>query len=418
MHELAPELKKIVAQVDQEITPRLAQIDEQVLYNQAKVLKAFQDQHVAESDLTGSTGYGHNDEGRQKLDAIYAQVFKTEAALVRSQFVSGTHTLAVALAGNLHYGDHLTYLTGEPYDTMQEVIGIAGNQKGSLREAGVSFSYVPLTPSGEVDDVQAEIVLKRDHPKIIVIQRSRGYATRPSFTVAKIQRMITLIKKVSPESLIFIDNCYGEFSECHEPTEYGADFMAGSLIKNAGGGIAKTGGYIVGRKDLVENAAYRLTAAGIGDSEGASLANNHEFYQGFFEAPEVTGNAIKGAIYSAALLQKMGLKVSPTWDEPRTDLIQTIIFNDRQNMIKFTQQIQANSPVDSFVEPIPSKMPGYEDEIIMAAGSFVQGATMEFSADGPLRPPYALYMQGGLTYAHVKLAITQAVQATFFADKE
>lgn len=414
MNNLPAELQAIVDQVDQQIAPKLKEIDDQVLYNQEKVLTAFINHQVAESDLTGSTGYGSDDIGREKLDAIYAEVFRTEAALVRPQFVSGTHTLAVALDGNLLPGDTLTYLTGQPYDTMQEVIGLTPHKQGTLMQKGVKFSYVPLTEAGEVDFVQAEKILQRDHPHIVVIQRSRGYATRPSFTMEKIKEQIAFIKRVSPESLIFVDNCYGEFSEKHEPTEFGADFMAGSLIKNAGGGFAKTGGYIVGKKELVENASYRLTAPGIGSEEGATLSNQRDFYQGFFMSPHVTGEAIKGMIYGAALLEKMGYEVTPKWNETRTDLIQTIIFHDPDKMIKFAKQIQSNSPVESFVDPIPSQISGYEDEVIMAAGNFVEGSTLEFSADGPLREPYALYMQGGLTFAHDKIAITNAVKHTFF----
>lgn len=413
MFDLPEKLQKLVNEVDKQITPKLAEIDEQIVYNQAKVLKAFQDQEVAEADLNGTTGYGDDDAGRDKLDRIYAEVFQTEDAVVRPQFVSGTHTLFTALNGNLNAGETLTYLTGMPYDTMQEVIGLTPKKRGTLMERGVKFSYVPLTSEGLIDYEQAEKILTRDQPKIVAIQRSRGYATRKTFTVAQIKEMIAFVKKVSPKSLIFIDNCYGEFSEKHEPTEYGADFMAGSLIKNAGGGLAKTGGYIVGKKDLIANTKIALTAPGCTD-EGATLDNLHDFYEGFFISPNVTGMAEKGMIFAAALFEKMGMEVTPKWNETRSDVIETIIFGDPKKMQQFVQEVQKNSPVDSFVKPEAYHMPGYEDKVIMAAGNFVSGSTIEFSADGPVRPPYAVYMQGGLTYAHDKIAVINAVKDTFF----
>lgn len=413
MHNLPTALQIIVARLERKIAPRLAELDHQALANEAKVLAAFQAEQVAESDLIGSTGYGTNDEGRDKLDRIWARIFKTEDALVRSQFVSGTHTIATAMSGNLLPGDELIYLTGMPYDTLQQVIGIAGHQPGSLKDYGIQFDYVPLKDDAvDIDRVQQ--VVTASQPKMVVIQRSRGYATRPSLTINAIRELIALVRRASPQTIILIDNCYGEFSELHEPTEYGADLMAGSLIKNGGGGYAKTGGYIVGKHKLIERAANRLTCAGIGREEGASLGNNRDYYQGLFVAPEITANAIKGAVYTAALLAEVGETVSPRWNEARTDLIQTVVFNDRAKMIKFAQVLQQNSPVNAFVEPIPSNQDGYEDQIIMAGGTFVNGATMEFSGDGPLRPPYALYLQGGLTFAHIKLAITNTVAKLYF----
>ncbi|WEV40908.1 methionine gamma-lyase family protein [Lactobacillus sp. ESL0681] len=415
MNNWPTELQQLVKEVDQQIAPQLAKIDDNILYNQNKVLQAFKDHAVAEADLIGSTGYGSDDAGRDKLDQIYAQIFQTEDALVRSQFVSGTHTLATAMAGNLLPGDELTYLTGMPYDTVQQVIGLAGDGRGSLMSYGVKFSHVDLK-NGEVDYQAARQLLSSHQPKMVVIQRSRGYDTRQSFTVGKIRPMIEMIREVSPKSIIFIDNCYGEFSEQHEPTEYGADLMAGSLIKNAGGGLAKVGGYVVGKHELIENTAARLTAGGIGREEGASLNNNLDYFEGLFIAPNITGNAIKGAIYTAAILARMGEEVTPKWDEERTDLIQAVIFHDKDKMIRFAKVLQANSPVNSFVDPIPSNDTGYEDQVIMADGSFIEGASIEFSGDGPIRPPYAIYMQGGLTYAHVKIAITNAVNELFFQN--
>ncbi|WEV70393.1 methionine gamma-lyase family protein [Lactobacillus sp. ESL0785] len=415
MNNWPKELQEIVKEIDAQIAPQLAKIDDNVFYNQNKVLQAFKDKAVAEADLLGTTGYGSDDSGRDKLDRIYAQIFKTEDALVRSQFVSGTHTIATAMAGNLLPGDELTYLTGMPYDTLQQVIGVAGDGRGSLKAYGVKFSHVDLK-DGAVDYEAARKLLSAHQPKMVVIQRSRGYDTRQSFTVAKIKSMIKMIREVSPNSIIMIDNCYGEFSEKHEPTEYGADLMAGSLIKNAGGGLAKIGGYVVGKHELIENTAARLTAGGIGREEGASLNNNLDYFEGLFIAPNTTGNAIKGAIYSSALLARMGEEVTPTWDEDRTDLIQTVIFHNQDKMIKFAKVLQENSPVNSFVDPIPSHDTGYEDKVIMADGSFIDGASIEFSGDGPIRPPYAIYMQGGLTYAHVKIAITNAVNELFFKN--
>lgn len=415
MNNWPQELQQIVNEIDQQIAPQLSKIDDNILFNQNKVLQAFKDKAVAEADLIGSTGYGSDDSGRDKLDRIYAQIFHTEDALVRSQFVSGTHTLATAMAGNLLPGEELTYITGMPYDTLQQVIGIAGDGRGSLKSYGVKFSHVPLK-DGDVDFAAARKLLSEHQPKMVVIQRSRGYDTRQSFTVEKIKPMIAMIREVSPNSIVFVDNCYGEFSEKHEPTEFGADLMAGSLIKNAGGGLAKVGGYVVGKHELIENTAARLTAGGIGREEGASLNNNLDYFEGLFISPSVTGNAIKGAIYSSALLARMGAQVSPKWDDDRTDLIQAVIFHDKDKMIRFAKALQENSPINSFVDPVPSNDTGYEDQVIMADGSFVEGASIEFSGDGPIRPPYAIYMQGGLTYAHVKIAITNAVNEFFFQN--
>ncbi|WP_125704496.1 methionine gamma-lyase family protein [Lacticaseibacillus daqingensis] len=410
---LDPKLVALVAEVDAKIAPRLAELDDQILDNQAKVLNAFRNHNVAESYLNGTTGYGDDDQGRDVLEAIYAEVLGGEDALVRPQFVSGTHTIGVAELGLVRPGDELLYITGEPYDTLQQVLGMAGNGIGSAKEYGIACDYVPLNADGSADlpAIQQRITAKT---KVVCIQRSRGYATRDSFTVAKIAEMIKAVRAVAPAVWIFVDNAYGEFSERLEPLDVGADLMAGSLIKNAGGGIAKTGGYIVGRKDLVERVSYRMTVPGIGGAEGATGSNLWDMYEGFFLAPSVTGNAIKGAVFEAALLEALSLDVSPKWDAPRTDLIQTANFGNPEDMTKFAKAVQEFSPVDSFVTPIAEHMTGYEDKVIMAAGNFVSGATIEFSADGPLREPYTLYIQGGLTYAHVKLGIIGAAQATYF----
>lgn len=413
---IQPDLLAAVEKTDQKIAPRLAEIDEQILENQARVLKSFQAHNVAESDLYGSTGYGHNDEGRDKLEEIYADVLGGEDALVRPQFVSGTHAIGTALLGLVRPGDDILYITGEPYDTLQEVLGLAGNGIGSPKEYGIGVDYVDLLADGSVDfaGVKAKIT---DKTKVIAIQRSCGYATRDSFTVDQIKVMVDEVRKIKPDVWIFADNAYGEFSETKEPLDVGVDLMAGSLFKNAGGGIAKTGGYIVGKKDLIERVSYRMTVPGIGGEEGATYGQLMDMYEGFFISPQTTGNAIKGAIFEAALLEEMGLDVSPKWDAPRTDLIQKVNFGNEKDMVHFAQAIQMASPVDSFVEPIPEQMAGYEDQVIMAGGTFVAGSTVEFSGDGPIRPPYTIYMQGGLTYAHVKIGIIQAAQYTFYDQK-
>ncbi|MFD1484323.1 aminotransferase class I/II-fold pyridoxal phosphate-dependent enzyme [Lacticaseibacillus baoqingensis] len=412
-----PKLIALVDQIDKQIAPRLAQIDAQIVENEAKVLASFQAHHVAESDLNGTTGYGHNDEGRDKLEAIYAEVLGGEDALVRPQFVSGTHAIGVGLLGLVRPGDEILYITGKPYDTLQEVLGLAGNGVGSPKEYGINVDYVDLLPNGEAD-LPAIKARLRPATKVVAIQRSRGYATRESFTVAKIQAMIQAVRAVMPDVWIFVDNAYGEFSETKEPLDVGADLMAGSLFKNAGGGYAKTGGYLVGRQDLIQRVSYRFTVPGIGGEEGATGTALRDMYQGFFVSPQTTGNAIKGAIFESALLDALGLTVSPKWDAPRTDLIQTVNFGNPEDMIKFAEAVQRHSPVDSFVTPIPEQMAGYEDQVIMAGGSFIAGSTVEFSGDGPLRPPYTLYMQGGLTFAHVKLAIIGAAQETFFGKQD
>ncbi len=412
--DFKPEVKRIVEEVEKQIQPRLSEIDDQVTFNQRKVLEAFQKERISEENLNGATGYGYNDMGRDALDRVYADVFKTEDALVRPQFVSGTHTISSAYFGMLRPGDKLLYLTGMPYDTIQEVIGVTGKAgMGSLKDFKIDFDYVPLLENGKVDFKAAKTKLT-DQVKVVAIQRSRGYSSRSSFTVDEIKVMVDRVREILPKAIIFVDNCYGEFSEIVEPTEVGVDVMVGSLIKNAGGGIAHTGGYVVGKQKLIEMIANRLTNVGAGKEEGATLEDLRRMYQGFFMAPEVTGAAIKGAIFESAILEKCNLQVDPKWNDPRTDLIQTINFGEPDSMIRFAKQVQKNSPIDSYVDPEPSQMAGYEDKVIMAAGTFVQGASIEFSADGPIRPPYTLYLQGGLTYSHVKIAITKAVEETFF----
>ncbi|MBO0486336.1 aminotransferase class I/II-fold pyridoxal phosphate-dependent enzyme [Vagococcus fluvialis] len=410
---LNPDLIEKIKQVDEKIMPVRMELQEIALTNQGKVLEAFRNNKLSESHFAPSTGYGYDDIGRDALESIYAEVFKTEAALVRPQIVSGTHAISTALFGVLRPGDELMYITGTPYDTLHEVIGTAGNGIGSLKEFGVSYQEILLTKTGEVDfeEVEKRISSKT---KVIGIQRSRGYDSRPSFTVSQIKEMITFIKKLNPELIVFVDNCYGEFAEIMEPSEVGADLMAGSLIKNPGGGIAKTGGYIVGKKELVEKAGYRLTTPGVGGEGGAMIYSTHEMIQGFFLAPHVVSQAIQGAVFTAALLEEFEIESTPKWNEPRTDLIQLIALGDKEKMISFCQSIQKFSPVDAYVVPIPGFMPGYEDDVIMAAGTFIQGASLELTADGPIREPYKLYVQGGLTYEHVKIAVSHAVNQSFY----
>ncbi|MGM0873808.1 MAG: aminotransferase class I/II-fold pyridoxal phosphate-dependent enzyme [Bacillota bacterium] len=403
-------LAPLVQKVEEKIRAVHEKIDRQSEANQFRVLQSFQKHRVSDSHFIPTTGYGYDDIGRDTLEKIYANVFGGEAGLVRPQIISGTHAISIALFGVLRPGDELVYITGRPYDTLEEIVGIRGTGIGSLKEFQIDYQTVDLKENGAVDfeAVKKAITSKT---KMIGIQRSKGYATRPSFTVAEIQEMITFVKKLKEDIVIFVDNCYGEFVEELEPCHVGADLMAGSLIKNPGGGIAKTGGYIVGKQLLVEACSYRMTSPGIGAEAGASLYSLQEMYQGFFLAPHVVGQALKGAVFTSAFLEEIGLQTNPSWNSPRTDLIQSVQFDDSKLMVAFCQAIQYASPINSHVTPYPNYMPGYEDDVIMAAGTFIQGASIELSADGPLRAPYVAYVQGGLTYSHVKIAICTAVDS-------
>jgi cystathionine beta-lyase family protein involved in aluminum resistance len=401
-------LQQMVIEVEQKIAEVHKEIDERIETNQFRVLKSFQKHRVGDTHFIPSTGYGYDDIGRDTLELVYADVFGGEAGLVRPQIISGTHAISIALFGVLRPGDELLYITGKPYDTLEEIVGLRGNGVGSLKEFGISYDSVPLTSEGGMDWTAIAGKIK-PNTKMIGIQRSKGYATRPSFTVSEIGEMIRFVKEIKPDVVVFVDNCYGEFVEESEPCHVGADLMAGSLIKNPGGGIVKTGGYIVGKKQWVEACSYRMTSPGIGAEAGASLYSLQEMYQGFFLAPHVVGQALKGAVFTAAMLEKLGMNSSPKWNAKRTDLIQSVIFDDRDQMVAFCQAIQFASPINSYVTPYPSYMPGYEHDVIMAAGTFIQGASIELTADGPIRPPYAAYVQGGLTYAHVKIAVCLAI---------
>lgn len=408
--EFSDELKALDKKALQKVKPYFDEIEKVTEYNQQKVLKAFIDNRVSEPDLGISTGYGYDDSGRDKLDKVLAQCLGTEDALIRHSFASGTHTLSVALFGILRPNDKVLSLTGRPYDTIIGVFGIDEKTDGSLADFGIEYSQVDLKADGTPDIEAVKAALKKDKYKMAYIQRSRGYSLRPSLHIAELKELCDAVREVSPETVIMVDNCYGEFVEMQEPSQAGADLFAGSLIKNAGGGIAKSGGYIAGKKKYVEMCAHRMTCAGVGREIGATLGHNRELYMGLFFAPHTVGEALKTAVYAAAVFELLGFKVSPLPDEKRADIIQSIILGSREKMIAFCKGLQAGSPIDSFVSPEPSYMPGYTDDVIMAAGAFTLGASIELSADGPLREPYALWMQGGLNFHSAKVGILLAVK--------
>lgn len=399
------DLKRVVLK---EVADNFRHVDEISEHNTLKVLQAMRRLKVSDAHFKTSTGYAYGDIGREKLDELFAEIFCAESALVRTQFVSGTHALATALFGILRPGDELVSLTGEPYDTLQTVIGHAHAARGSLKEFGVGYRELPLL-DGKVD-LAAIKNFVTPKTKLAMIQRSRGYSMRDPLTIADIEKICAVVKTVNPNCVTFVDNCYGEFVETREPVEVGADLVAGSLIKNIGGGLAPTGGYIVGKRDPVELASYRLTAPGMGNELGASLGTPRLLYQGLFMAPHVTAQALKGAIFAAGIFNKLGYRTSPLPNEIRGDIIQAIELRSAERLIKFCRAIQSFSPVDSFAAPEPWDMPGYEDQVIMAAGTFVQGASIELSADGPLREPFAVYLQGGLTFEHAAVGILAAIQ--------
>lgn len=401
--------KEIIKQAEQSLRSQFEIIDEIRDYNQEKVLQAFIDNKVAPEHFYTVSGYGHDDLGREVLDKVFAQVFKAEKALVRIHFASGTHTLACALFGNLKYGDKLLSVAGAPYDTMQEVIGTMGDEetkRASLIGNGVLYDEVPLLNGVDIDfETLKEKV--DNSTTMVLIQRSKGYSTRKSLTIETIEKICKIVKEKNPNCICFVDNCYGEFVDTKEPLEVGADLIGGSLIKNAGGGIVEAGGYIAGKELFVERSAVRLTAPGIG-SEGGAMFNQHRLmFQGLFMAPSVVSEAVKGAVLASKIFDEIGYDSSPKFDEKRTDIIQNITFNAPEPLEHFCRTIQALSPVNGYVTPIPEFIPGYEDQVIMAGGTFIEGSTIELSADGPMRAPYVAYMQGGLNYAHVKIALTR-----------
>ena len=390
-------------------------IDAMAERNQAKVLKAMRDNRVGAQCFAGTTGYGHDDIGRNTLERVYASCFHTEAALVRPHITCGTHALAVALSANLLPGDELLSPVGKPYDTLEEVIGIR-ESACSLKEYGVTYRQVDLLPDGTFDyDSIAKAINERT--KLATIQRSKGYQMRPSFSVGQIGELIAFMKNIKPDLTVMVDNCYGEFVEENEPSDVGADMMVGSLIKNPGGGLAPIGGYIAGTQRCVDRCAYRLSAPGIGQDVGASLSVMTNLYQGFFLSPTVVAGALKGAIFAAAAYEKLGFRVLPTAAEDRHDIIQAVELGSAEKMKAFCRGIQAAAPVDSYVTPVPSPIPGYDDEVIMAAGAFVQGSSIELSADGPIRPPYAVYFQGGLTWPHAKTGVLMSLQKLYEGEE-
>ncbi len=405
---ISPEVYDFAIKVEEELKERYKEFDEIAEFNQMKVLYAMQKNKLAEAHFCGTTGYGYNDMGRETLEAVYADIFKTEDALVRPQITCGTHALALALMSNLRPGDELLSPVGRPYDTLEEVIGIR-ESKGSLKEYGISYREVDLLPDGGFDFEGIKDAIN-EKTKLVTIQRSKGYATRPTLSVERIGELISFVKSIKPDVICMVDNCYGEFVEEKEPSEVGADMVVGSLIKNPGGGLAPIGGYICGTKECIENAAYRLTSPGLGKEVGASLGVNDRFFQGLFLAPTVVNSALKGAVFAANIYERLGFKVIPNGTESRHDIIQAVEFGNPELLVAFCEGIQAAAPVDSYVKPEPWAMPGYDSDVIMAAGAFISGASIELSADGPLKDPYAVYFQGGLTYPHVKFGIMMSLQ--------
>ena len=403
-----PKVLAFGREIEASLKERFEKIDNTAEYNQLKVLHAMQKNKVSEACLYPSSGYGYNDVGRDTLEAVYAAAFRTESALVRPLIACGTHALAIAMAGNVRPGDEILSPVGKPYDTLEEVIGIRPS-KGSLAEYGVTYRQVELLPDGSFDyeGIRAAI---NERTRLVEIQRSKGYLTRPTFSVAQIGELIAFIKSIKPDVICMVDNCYGEFVEEKEPSEVGADLIVGSLIKNPGGGLAPIGGYIAGKEEYVDNAAYRLTCPGLGKEVGASLGVNLPFFQGFFLAPTVTAGALKGAIFAANIYEKLGFAVTPDSTQERHDIIQAVQFGTPEGVIAFCQGIQAAAPVDSYVAPEPWAMPGYDSDVIMAAGAFVQGSSIELSADGPIKPPYTVYFQGGLTWEHARFGILMSLQ--------
>lgn len=402
----------LVAKAEKEVSVHFAHLDDIMAYNQYKVLDAFQKNRISDSHFTWTTGYGYNDMGREAIEKVYAQIFQTEAALVRPIIVNGTHALTLTLMGILRPGDELIYCTGAPYDTLEEVIGIRGEGKGSLKEYGVTYQEIPLTAEGTIDLAALKNAIG-PKTKMVSIQRATGYGWRKAITLEEIEECTSLVKSINPDIVTMADNCYGEFLEIKEPTQVGIDVLAGSLIKNPGGGLALTGGYIAGKENLIETISYRMTSPGIGGECGLMFDQTRTMLQGLFMAPQTVNGAVKGAVLCGKVFEKLGYEVCPKAEDVRSDIIQAVKLRQPEAVVAFCEGIQAAAPIDAHVTPIPWDMPGYEDPVIMAAGAFIQGSSIELSADAPLREPYVVYFQGGLTYAHSKFGVMKALQSLY-----
>lgn len=409
---IAPKVLDIINEAEKEIEGQFAYLDDIMAYNQYKVLTAFQENRISDSHFAYNTGYGYDDAGREKLERVYADVFRAEAALVRPIIVNGTHALTLTLTGILRPGDELIYCTGKPYDTLEEVIGIRGEGKGTMKEFGITYKQVELAEDGSID-LEALKEAIGPNTRMVTCQRATGYGWRKAITVDEIEKWAAFVHGINPDIVCMVDNCYGEFLDVKEPTEVGADIMAGSLIKNPGGGLALTGGYVAGRRDLVEQISYRMTSPGIGGECGLMFDQTRTMFQGFFMAPKVVNGAVKGACLCAKVFEKLGYPVSPKAEDKRSDIIETVQLGSAEAVCAFCEGIQAAAPIDSFVKPVPWAMPGYDDEVIMAAGAFIGGSSIELSADAPIRPPYNVYFQGGLTYEHSKFGVIKALQALY-----
>lgn len=407
-----PKVLQLVAEAEDQVSVHFAHLDDVMTYNQYKVLEAFQKNRISNSHFNWTTGYGYNDMGREALEKVYADIFHAEAALVRPIIVNGTHALTLTLMGILRPGDELIYCTGGPYDTLEEVIGIRGEGKGSLKEYGVTYKEIPLTDEGTINLNALKDAIS-PKTRMVSIQRATGYGWRKAITLDEIEACTTMVKSINPDIITMADNCYGEFLEAKEPTQVGIDVLAGSLIKNPGGGIALSGGYIVGRKDLIETISYRMTSPGIGGECGLMFDQTRTMFQGLFLAPKTVNGAVKGAVLCGKVFERLGYDVCPKAEDTRSDIIQAVKLNQPEAVIAFCEGIQAAAPIDAHVTPIPWEMPGYEDPVIMAAGAFIQGSSIELSADAPIRPPYIVYFQGGLTYEHSKFGVIKALQSLY-----